>query len=120
MYVSSLCIAESAALISGRRLAKISFAREAKVSLAKRKISLAKRFRFVCPQLTHRKHFGSQGREIFDFAVSNVIKALRPIFFRAFFSLRFPVVGQRSVTEFSLPNNSRYHRFSLLENQIPI
>jgi hypothetical protein len=39
---------------------------------------------------------------------------------RFFSSRRFPVVGRRSVTEFSLPNISRYHRFSFLENQIPI
>jgi hypothetical protein len=55
MYVSSPCMTktESAALISARRLAKISFAREAKVSLANWKISLAKRFRFASPPLNH-------------------------------------------------------------------
>src|SRR5277367_5799212 len=55
----------------------------------------------------------------FRFRGSNVIKGLRPILFRAFSPRRFSVVGRTSVTEFSLPNNSRYHRFSFLENQIP-
>jgi hypothetical protein len=36
--------------------------------------------------------------------------------FSALFSGRWSEVGQG----FSLPNNSRYHRFSFLENQIPI
>jgi hypothetical protein len=60
------------------------FACEAKISLAKGKISLAKRFRFAPPPRQVFEIIGRKTREYVRFAVSNDIKMLRSILFRAF------------------------------------
>jgi hypothetical protein len=83
----------SIAPVFGHLLSEDLLAREAKISLANWKISLAKCFRFACPRLNHWKHSCFQCREILDLAVSNVIKALRPNFVSPLPRRRFLVVG---------------------------
>jgi hypothetical protein len=61
-----------------------------KISLANWKISLAKGFRFRMRSAKPLKTFCFlKVMKFFEFAASNVIKGLRPILFRAFFSMTF-------------------------------
>ena len=83
------------------------------ISLAKRKFRLRTE-NFACETILFRqaprKLLKSLGREISDFAVSCDFKGLRPILFRAFFAVRFPIrpsgLAQFSFSEFIDSTNS--------------